>query len=823
MINNKLNKYFKMYNFDFKMVKLDFKIYINKYIMENTIGYIRDILRKEGITGMSSINHCIAFLISRLLDNQICKKFGVSEKYAFDNIMKDENGEIGEQELYDRFYRKTKPCFVRELVTKFKFSNIEFKLEGIHNLKLIMKKLEILDVKNLSVKYDLIGTIYEIHLKTGTSTSMRDLGQYYTHRLVIKYMIELCDIKMTNGIIEKTIDPTMGTGGFLTMAIKHLKSKYKQINWNKNKNNIIGFDIDENVKNLALLNVFLEIGELCTDTMIKQDTLHNDFKFNNDTILQKAKVILANEPMGIKNITHASCCDRIKNMKIRGTKAEPLFLQLFMEALDDGGRCAVIIPDGLLFNESNLHKNTRKHLIENFNLKKVVSLADDQFFLNTGMKTSILFFSNDKHKTQKVNFSEIIIDEDDNIKETSIIDIKYDKIRQFDYSLFVNKYNIEESQNIKGLEYQKIKDICHFLKKSKRKASFGKSEGPYPFYTSSSTIKRCNLVDYKDESIIIGDGGNANIYIDSNFSCSDHNHIIKVKTDIINNKFLKYYLQVNIYLLENGFKGATIKNLSKSHIQNLKIPIPSITVQNKIVNCLDVLTSNNNTLETNINELEKIMKYYIDCHTIGCEKNKIGNICTYEKKTKKLKTSDAKKQGKYRFYSSSQNKILYYDEYEFQNKHIIMGRGGNASVHIADHFSISHDDCYVISSPHLEYIYYYLLCNKDKLQLGFTGSTIKHLSKSFINNMNIPIPSKEKQKEIVEFCDNQCIMINSMINQKTKNKELMKNILEKNLNYIDNYNKSKINKEINVQVKAKKIKKKSRAKKTKNKTKNIQV
>ena len=294
--------------------------------MEKAIGYIRDILRKEGITGMSSINHCIAFLISRLLDKNLCKKVGISIKFAFSNIMKDEHsGEIGDQELYDRFYRKTKPCFVRELISKLKFANIKFKMEGIHNLKLIMKKLQKLDVNNLSVKYDLIGTIYEIHLKSGTSNSMRDLGQYYTHRLVIKYMIELCDIQMIDGLIEKTIDPTMGTGGFLTMAIKHLKSKYKKINWTKNKNNIIGFDIDDNVKNMALLNVFLEIGELCTDTLIKQDTLHNDLKFNNGTILQKAKVILANEPMGIKNITHASCCDRIKNMKIRGTKAEPLF------------------------------------------------------------------------------------------------------------------------------------------------------------------------------------------------------------------------------------------------------------------------------------------------------------------------------------------------------------------------------------------------------------------------------------------------------------------------------------------------------------------
>ena len=80
-------------------------------------------------------------------------------------------------------------------------------------------------------------------------------------------MIELCKPEMTNGIIDKIIDPTMGTGGFLSMSIKYLNDKYKNIDWNKNKDNIIGFDIDENVKNMDLLNVFLECGELCDDTL----------------------------------------------------------------------------------------------------------------------------------------------------------------------------------------------------------------------------------------------------------------------------------------------------------------------------------------------------------------------------------------------------------------------------------------------------------------------------------------------------------------------------------------------------------------------------
>ena len=166
-----------------------------------------------------------------------------------------------------------------------------------------------------------------------------------------------------------------------------------KIDWSKNKDNIIGFDIDENVRNMAVLNCMLETGQLFDKTLLKEDTLRNDMKLGKGA-LEKADIILANEPMGLKNLIYKDCCKRIKDLGINGTKAEPLFLQLFMKALDEKGRCAVVIPDGVLFNEAKLHKETRKHLVENYNLKKVVSL-DGDFFLNTGVKTSILYFIKD--------------------------------------------------------------------------------------------------------------------------------------------------------------------------------------------------------------------------------------------------------------------------------------------------------------------------------------------------------------------------------------------------------------------------------------------
>ncbi len=118
----------------------------------------------------------------------------------------------------------------------------------------------------------------------------------------------------------------------------------------------------------------------------------------------------------------------------------------------------------------------------------------------------------------------------------------------------------------------------------------------------------------------------------------------------------------------------------------------------------------------------------------------------------KLKAGDGKTEEKYRFYSSSQDKIMYYDEYEFEEKSILLGRGGSPSIHLAEKFCISHDDVYVLKPNikiiNIKYLYIYLLNNKQLLV--FTGNGLKHLSKENINSIQIPVPSLEVQEEIIK-------------------------------------------------------------------------
>jgi type I restriction-modification system DNA methylase subunit len=738
---------------------------------ENTLNGIRDILRKEGITGMDSIKHCLAFIIAKHLTDKTCKKLQINEKYTFENLMK-----TTDDRLYERFYKDGDvDCVIGQIYDKMKFST-DFKLESKTNLKNILNKLTDIDIEKLSSHFDIVGLIYELHLKSGTSQAMRDLGQYFTNRSVIEYMVKLCDPKIKkNGEIESILDPAMGTAGFLAMSIKHLneKNKNKKINWNLNKNNVYGFDIDDNVKNMATLNLFLETGEIFDKTLTKRDTLHKDLLLDdNKTFIDGVDIILANEPFGIKGLKYADCCERIKKLKIDGTKAEPLFLQLMMQSLNKNGRCAVVVPDGVLFNGAKLHSETRKYLVENFNLKKVCSL-DDGLFLNTGVKSSILFFVNDG-KTKEVEFVKIKLDGETIVEENSF-KVEIDKIIENSYSLFINKYNKVDEVKIKGLEYKKLGEICDFLPKSKRPASFGKDSGKYKFFTSSLISKYCDEADYKDEHIIIGDGGVANINIGQNFSCSDHNYILKSNQLNILNKYIYYYLFNNLHIIENGFKGSTMKNVSKTFILDIEIPIPSLSLQEQIVEALDAIYD---TLEGNkklIQNYEKIKNDIIWCCTINVDKKKIEEIGTI-KGGKRLDKDESYSDNETNFHYVQVNdfdnindeKYKYISEniynrlinYKIDNNDILIsiaGTIGRIALYKSIKKSILTENAVKLVNVNINNLYLYNILKSREIQNKFQNSykqaTIAKLSLDTIRNTSIPIPSKETQEYIVKECE----------------------------------------------------------------------
>lgn len=161
----------------------------------------------------------------------------------------------------------------------------------------------------------------------------------------------------------------------------------------------------------------------------------------------------------------------------------------------------------------------------------------------------------------------------------------------------------------------KLHRLIDWSPRSNFKASEGLENGIIPFYTSSQLqTKWCEEAIYHNESIILGTGGNPNIhYSTSPFTTSADCLVARAKlpANIINLKFVFYYLKGNKSILERGFRGVAIRHITKSYIENIELEIPSIGDQNRIVTILDkieLIIENKNNF---INELDILaLSYY---------------------------------------------------------------------------------------------------------------------------------------------------------------------------------------------------------------------
>lgn len=178
---------------------------------------------------------------------------------------------------------------------------------------------------------------------------------------------------------------------------------------------------------------------------------------------------------------------------------------------------------------------------------------------------------------------------------------------------------------------EKFKDLFEFAPKSKVKAGDGLDEGNFPFYTSSSVLKkRINKAQHFDQALIFGTGGSASVHFAGEpFDTSTDCLVAITQKGDTNTKFVYYYLFGNIHLLEQGFKGAGLKHISKKYIENLDIPIFSIETQNKIVSVLDKSSALAEKREQTIHLLDQFLRAtFLDMFGDPTRSNKVSKRIT---------------------------------------------------------------------------------------------------------------------------------------------------------------------------------------------------
>jgi len=460
---------------------------------------IRDILRGPGvsITGMDSMRHICLYLLSRYMTRAKVASLDVPLEFAWETLIETaqtKNG--GVQKALDSFFHSEEDCLVRHFDRLFGTDKFSFDIKVPQKHKEILEILNGVSMEDVDCQMDILGWVYEQHLKTGSSAA-RDLGQFFTDRFICEYMTDLCRPGFKNaGVPESVCDPTMGTGGFLTAYVKSYKKHHadKPIDWTVQQKEIHGCDTDPKVAGVARLNLFMETGGNRSMNLLTKDSLYGDL------MQTQYDVILANMPFGIKGIKHAECCERVKNLKIRGTKSEPLFLQLMMVSLARGGRCAVVVPDGMLVNSSSCHNDTRKYLLGHFELKRVIKM-NGQYFMNTGIKPSILFFENTGKPTTAVEFWEVLRNEKGEITESMLVSVPREKL-DTSVSFDVRRYLQSDAPvaNPAGYPMVKLGDIAELCRNNT--GIVDDENGDYAKYFGPKIVGKCSNYHFNGEYIL---------------------------------------------------------------------------------------------------------------------------------------------------------------------------------------------------------------------------------------------------------------------------------------------------------------------------------
>jgi type I restriction enzyme M protein len=247
-------------------------------------------------------------------------------------------------------------------------------------IRQVVNKINQLDFNNLKDRH-LFNEIYEKILKDLQSAG--NAGEYYTPRAVTQFMADMVNPQLG----ETVLDPACGTGGFLVCALDNMRKQAKSAeDWKVLSRSIMGIEKKPLPHLLSVTNLILhdiEVPNIFRDNSLSRRPLRD----YGDP--DRVNVILTNPPFGG---TEEPGVENNFPAAYRTRETADLFLLLIIKLLKDGGRAAIVLPDGFLFGEG-VKTRIKEHLLERCNLHTIVRLPNGVFNPYTGIKTNLLFFS----------------------------------------------------------------------------------------------------------------------------------------------------------------------------------------------------------------------------------------------------------------------------------------------------------------------------------------------------------------------------------------------------------------------------------------------
>lgn len=367
--------------------------------------------------------------------------------------------------------------------------NAIFLIPNARTLTKVVDGVDALDMNNR----DAMGDVYEYIL--GKMAASGTNGQFRTPRHIIRMIVDMMEPTPQDYIC----DPAMGSAGFLVEAVKYIKENYGTAFYAAEeaqhiKTSLInGYDTDQTMLRIGAMNLMLH--DVTAPEVAWRDSLSEQ---NEDQACYS--LIMANPPF-------AGSLDKGNvNKKLLAyantLKTELLFLAQFVRSLELGGRCASIVPDGVLFGTSKAHVAIRKEIVENQQLRAVISMPSGVFKPYAGVSTAVLIFNKTNcGGTDKVWFYDMkadgfsLDDKRSPIADNDIPDVvarfknleaeanRSRKEQSFfvpvqdiidnDYDLSINKYKEVEREKV---EYEPIKDILARLQQTEGEYAKGFEE-----------------------------------------------------------------------------------------------------------------------------------------------------------------------------------------------------------------------------------------------------------------------------------------------------------------------------------------------------------
>jgi len=640
---------------------------------------------------------------------------------------------------------------------------------------------------------DVVGEIYEHMLNKYVKNDSKELGQYFTPRKLMKLILSYKKERI-NELFSKInkkdkisiCDPCMGTGGWLVSGYNMFNDDFK------NRLNVSGGEVEPETFQYSLMNIILTLHRFpddihCSSSLTHVNVNKHNLILTNPPFNSKKQIKFEQIEKNFKNDEYTTN-NKININDIYELKKDdpPIqFLELDTYKLEEDGLCIIVLPYGEFFSGNSFSK-TRTHFLKTVNITDII-LVPGGIFTHTGIKTCVMIYEKNKKGTDNINFLRINQDCDsiEKITTVNINDINKEPVISWYHSDYLNDNLISElSKKMNNFEWIEFGDIFTLVKGKLQSSKVEEDEDEDGNGVMVTQSKNSN--DYKKikewklngNNLFVGniDSGRRFCLIYYEGKCDytnllSHCKIIVNYKEKINIKYIYYFFQsIYSHLTDIYLKGSCNLSLDKKNFNRMKIPIPPLEIQNKLVTKLDSSNDKVKYMKLIVNSMKQDIETFFEW-TIEIENRKsetiwieFGEVFTLVKG--KLQSSKVEEDEEgitfltgakdENFKKVKKNELSYID-----GENIFISPNGNGNKRPVKYFvgECNYSDLMALmilndkfkNKINKKYIYYFLKFLQEHIEQNYQkGSCNLSLDQKNFNRMKIQIPSIKQQNKCIE-------------------------------------------------------------------------